>query len=194
MLRAITAFLLLIILASAGANAQGNSGPKARPVKSYWLKYSLIFLSGCYPRVYPDNITFDDGDCLLSSDDALPRGTQVEVMSIWRGGGFASVSLRRWSSTYEVLLSDKTGRDFGKSFDLLLSEERVRGGMEVRCPSKLKMKKQVIKCYGFPMRVLKDGDVEGDVYNTPFVGFSDGFEGWTVRIKNNKVLSIEGSI
>jgi|SRR5688572_3943701 len=197
-----SAQIVLSILLSITAQAQSNVDGKINTSKPYWLNYSLIFLQGCQPRVFPDNIIFAEGTCRVEaySGKIFSRGTKVKIYSVVEGDGFAKVRFRYWpeiyesESEYEIFLKSGSSKNFRQSFALLFSEKKVPD--EYDCPDGVKTKKQVIQCLGFPISVEREGDVEKYFYILEFVGpnpFS-GYDGFTLKIKRGKVIDVSGYI
>jgi len=204
MKKRVAAQSLLILLLGVTAHAQGKQH-KPDLAEPYWLKYSLIFFDGCAPRVFPDNITFTEGECSVSPYDGRieSRGTQVLIRSIKEEKGFARVIFSYWpvemvegKRKFEVLLKTGAKKGYGESFDLLFSKVEVAS--EYECPDEeIKTKKQLIQCVGFPIYVTRDGDVESYHYILEFAGPSNPFamyDRFTVEIKKKKVINVSGYI
>lgn len=111
------------------------------------------------------------------------------------------IRFRHWpeiyesDADYEILLSSGSEKNFSQSFRLLFSETEVTDERDGACPADLLTKAQVIKCMGFPISVSKSGGVEKYSYILEFVGFSYlGYDGWTIELKNNKVINVSGYI
>lgn len=196
--RRITAQILLLLLVSGSVYARSTDRSKVSLSEPYWIKYSLIYLPGCQPKVFPDNIIFTDGPC---SDDAysgkiFQRGTRVKINSVIRGEGFAKVRFGYpdYKTEYEVLLKYDSSKSFNRSFALLFSKDKVPH--EYRCPNELTTKQQVIRCLGYPISITKKGDVERYFYILEFVGpnpFSS-YDGFWVEIKDDKFKGVTGYI
>jgi len=181
----------ILILLSTVASSQSV---KPDPSKVYWLKYNLIFLKGCQPRVFPHNIIFSEGDC---SSDAwtcpnLLKGTKVEIKAINKGQEFAKVSFTHEGSDYEALLQNDSARHFDKSFNLLFSAKEVID--DDTCTDHLKTKRQVIKCLGFPISIREGEDFEIYEYNKKYFGFPFMYDDVYIEIKRGKVIGIGGTI
>lgn len=183
--------IALAFLLSASAFSQNRQDQS----KTYWLKHSLIFFKDCMPRVFPDNIIFTEGDCSVSpyQGDILSKGFSVEMDYIGEESGFAKILFKYKSKSYEVLLKNDSPKNFRKTFDLLFSRKMVS---EARDCGDIKTRKQVIKCLGFPISVTRDGDVEKYFYILEFVGQSpfSSYDGFTIKIKNKKVIDVSGYI
>lgn len=186
-----------IFLAAIVTSAQTN--PREKKETTYWLKYSLIFFTGCQPTVSADNITFTRGSCSTNpyAGDILPRGTEVRVTSVSRTKPYAVVSFKRGAHDYEVALENGRKDDFRKAFDLLFTTKRLSEFYETKCPNKVETKRDVIACLGFPITITRDGDVELYFYILEFVGpgsIGGGFDGFNVKIKRNRFIDITGYI
>jgi hypothetical protein len=195
---------LAVLLLCCVASAQGKTALAGSLSKPYWLNHNLIFLKDCRPVVSPRNITFNEGDCEGSSaysGKIFSRATKVKIYSVVRGKDFAVVRLRHWpeinelDAEYEMLLRGDSEKNFIKSFRLLFSETELHNDHGASCPDNVKTKAQVIKCMGFPISVSHSGGVEKYFYILEFAGFSYlGYDGWTIEIKNGKVINVSGYI
>jgi hypothetical protein len=202
MMKRITAQICISLVLGLATYAQGDANTKVNLSKPYRLNYSLIFLKGCQPLAFPDNIIFTQGSCRVDaySGKIFSRGTKVKIYSVVKGEDFAKVRFRYWpeiyelESEYEILLKSDSDRNFRKSFELLFSERKVSD--EYDCPNGVETKKQVIQCLGFPISVEREGDVEKYFYILEFVGpnpFS-GYDGFTLKIMKGKVIDVYGYI
>ena len=190
--------ILTLFFVVAVAYPQNSTQPKVS-LKSYSLKYTLIFFIGCAPRVLPDNITFTEGDCSTNaySGDIVPRGTRVELTSVSGEKGFAKVLFKYSSKNYEVLLKNDSRESFRRAFDLLFTEKTLAEWYDTNCPNDIKTKKHLIKCIGFPIRQSKSGDVERYFYILEFAGPGNpysGYDGFTVEIRKGKIINVSGYI
>jgi hypothetical protein len=197
-MRLIAAHILITLLLNVTAHAQSNVGISKLP-KTYWLKYSLIFYSGCQPIVLSDSIIFTEGGCLKKSASCkiLRRGAEVKLTSINKKERCAKVSFNYSSFDYEITLENESEKKFRKAFSLLFTEKKLDEFYDTKCPDHVKTKKQLIQCIGFPMLVTREGDVEKYHYSWEFVGFNSvgaGLDVFEVEIKNNKVIRVAGSI
>lgn len=196
-MRRITTLFFIFMFLSVTTFAQSNSDSSALP-KTYWLKYSLIFFSGCQPIVSPSNITFDEGDCVASAYDGkiLPRGTEVQLTSIDKNSQLAKISFTVASVGYEVLLKQKSEKQFSKAFGLLFIERKLEEFYETKCPDDIKTKRQLIRCLGFPITATRNGDVEEYFYIIEFTGstYISSYDGFTFKIKNGKIIDLSGYI
>lgn len=202
------AFKMLMVVAllpvCTGARAQKTRAAEPGLDKPYWLNYSLIFLDDCRPVVSPRNIVFAEGDCQKSSPSSgkiFPKAAKVKLYSVTRGENFSKVRFRHWpeiyelDAEYELILRSDSETNFIKSFRLLFSEREFRHDHGAACPDDVKTKAQVIKCMGFPISVSKSGDAEKYSYILEFAGFGYlGYDGWTIEIKNGKVINVSGYI
>lgn len=194
----IATLLFLCIVVGAITPAQSKFDSSALP-KTYWLKYSLIFFSGCEPLVSPDNIIFTEGDCITDAykGKILPRGTEVKKLSIDNSNELAKVSFTVASDAYEIALTQNSEKEFRKAFKLLFTEKKLEEFYESRCPdSGIKTKKQLIRCLGFPITVTQNEEVEEYFYIIEFTGgtYISSFDGFTFKIKNGKIIDLSGYI
>jgi hypothetical protein len=202
MVKRVAIQISIVVMVCASAFAQSKSDATPSFSKPYWLNYSLAFFQGCQPKVFPGNIIFSEESCFENRrerDDArFLRGTKVKIYSVRKEQGFTTITFRDWPEIYElkaehkILLKSRSAKDFRKSFNLLFSERKV----EVKqCHDDLKTKTQVIRCFGFPFYVSRVDEVEEYEYSSWFVGFPyDSYHSWTVKIKDDKVIGISGSI
>ena len=194
--------ILVLLLLGGPVHAQNKLTSQINLSKPYWFKYSLIYLAGCQPKVFPDNIIFNDGPC---RDDPYAatifrRGIKVQLRSVTQSEGFAKIKFRYWPEAYEwqpeqeILLKYDSIKNFNRSFRLLFSKNKVPG--EYRCPNELTTKQQVIQCLGYPITVTKEGDVEKYFYILEFVGPNPfgSYDGFWVEIKGGKFKRVTGYI
>ena len=168
--------------------------------KPYWLNYSLIFLEGGPPKVFPNNIVFTEEDNVNpSSGRIFSRGTKIKIYSVSMGKRFARIRFGYWpifelKSEYEVLLDKRSMSNFRKSFKLLFSARNV--SPDYHCPADIKTKKQVIECLGFPISVTREGSTENYFYYGEFIGPNPfaPYDAFTIKIRKGKVVSVSGII
>ena len=197
-MRRTTALGLSVFLLAVPAAAQKQFiGKKQETPKHYWLKYSLAFFPKCHPRVYPNNITFDEG-CKTDGFkvEAIQRDTQVLITAIKKEKAFTKVSFNYAQDGYEIFLKSNSRINYQKAFRLLFSEKELTPEeLHPSCHLNPKTKEQLLRCIGFPIEVRRERGLEKYCYDLAFVGFMFyGFHDWCVEVKGNKVLRIYGSI
>lgn len=199
-MKRVSAQILIAVLLSTVAYSQNGGKLREIPNKTYWLKYPLIYFKSCAPRVSPDNIIFTEGNCEADSPYSgkiIPKGAEVELNSAVREKGFAKVTFKWASSSYEVLLKNDSEKTFRKSFDLLFAMKELGQWYDTDCPSGIKTKKQLVQCIGFPIRAKKEGNVEHYFYILEFAGPGNpysSYDGFTVMIDHGKIVSVSGYI
>lgn len=191
--------IFLTILLGFGVCGQYKIPEKDYVGKTFYLKNSLIFMGYPQtPRISPSNISFisknvPDNVRLRSvfDSDIIRREEKVSIESIRTQNNIAILTLRFEKKSLEVFLSNKSKSDFTKSFDLAFSKEDFTAP---NCEFKIKSKRQLIKCFGFPIRVEKSKGAKNYIY-TP--EFSDnacgGFDICSIKISKDG-LDISGSM
>ena len=190
----ITQVAVLLVSAALPARAE----QKQQFPKTHWLRYSLIFFDGCIPRVSPNNIVFNEGTCQVNAyaGKIIPRGARITLKSLVKDKGVAKVTLSERSTEHEIHLANESDAAFRKSFNLVFREQQVSEFYDMPCAQNIKTKKQVIDCLGFPISVSTKNEIEEFFYILEFVGpgpFSS-YDGFTIKMKNGKVIDVSGYI
>jgi hypothetical protein len=187
-MRIITSAIILLLLLGSGSSA------KAKSAKQYYLRHSIIYLGENLPKVFTDQIIFTTRcvrgvDSEVYSGKILRRGTTVKIESVGAESDFAKVSFSSENQSYTILLKNNSKKDFDRSFNLIFAQ---------RVPKEYykepRTKEELIKYYGFPISMCKEGDVEEWFYIPEFAGPAGGYDGFWMKIKDNKIIDVYGYI
>ncbi|CAN5470021.1 hypothetical protein BH20ACI1_BH20ACI1_20520 [soil metagenome] len=186
-------FCILIcfaVLFSSFVFGQSNLKVDKYISKTFWLRHNLV-LSG-EVKVYPNNIEFEETDGKI-----VNRGEMVKIKSIKREQDFSKVKFSAKDSTYELLVQSNSKKNFQKSFELAFSPKPIKESLvNWYCESKMKTKADLLKCYGFPLRIDKDeeNNVEIFHYTCWFLNHCSSLDTYEIKIKNGKIVDITGLI
>ena len=182
--------IFFVVLFCSFVFGQSDFGMDKYVSKTFWIRHNLV-LSG-EVKVYPNNIEFEKTDGKI-----VNRGEQVKIESIKTEKDFSKVIFSAKDSTYELLIQSNSKKNFQKSFKLAFSPKPIKESLvNLYCESKMKTKKDLLKCFGFPLRVDKDeeNNIEIFHYTCWFLNHCWSLDTYEVKIKNGKIIDISGLI
>lgn len=159
---------------------------------TFWLRHNLVLKNET--KVYPNNIEFGATDGKI-----VNRGEQIKIESIEAGKEFSKVVFSAKDSRYELFVQSNDRKNFQKSFDLAFSSKPISEyWVNLSCQSKIKTKKDVLKCLGFPLdikaRTEEGKKVEEFYYTCWFLNHCIGFDTFWIKFVDDKFVDTHGTI
>jgi hypothetical protein len=120
------------------------------------------------------------------------RGEKVKVNRIAVEGDYARVSFSHGDNKHTLLVLNSDKRTFKKAFELAFSKRPIKEyWSRYYCDGKMKTKKDLIRCYGYPLGTTKT--IEGNKiietlnYSCWFLGNCISWDLIEIKIVNGKI-------